>query len=373
MDNTIDFYELLGVDRKATPDDVKKAYRKAARKYHPDVNPGDKKAEEKYKQISQAYEVLSDKEKRAKYDQFGAAWQQAQHSPQWEGVDPREFFTTNFGAGSFEEIFGSIFGDVGRATGRQRSRAQVQPQRGANISHELSVTFAEAVKGSQKQLTLSISDICPDCGGLGGKGGPCQACNGSGQSSRGAGMFGLGGACPYCQGTGEVVQSQCQTCRGGGEVLRERKLKVKIPAGVKTGSKIRLAGEGGRGARGGPNGDLILIIDVQEDAFFKRTGDDVEVEVPLSFTEASLGAKISVPTVEGQVSLKVPAGTRSGQRFRLRGQGPAKPGTKTRADEFVKVTIVPPRRLTKEQKELLEELARVTEEDPRADLPDGLE
>ena len=169
-----------------------------------------------------------------------------------------------------------------------------------------------------------------------------------------------------------MVQSRCPKCRGGGEVLRERKLKVKVPAGVKTGSKIRLAGEGGRGIRGGPDGDLILVIQVEEHPFFKRIGDDLQVEVPISFSEAALGARIPVPTIDGKVNLKVPPGTRSGQRFRLKGQGPPRPGSKARADQFVTVTIAPPRRLTKEQTELLEELQRVTEEDPRADLPSSL-
>ncbi|NSW55610.1 MAG: molecular chaperone DnaJ [Armatimonadetes bacterium] len=371
MDATVDFYELLGVRRDASPDEIKKAYRKLARKYHPDVNPGDKAAEEKYKQISQAFEVLNDPEKRRKYDQFGTAWQQAQQSGQWQGGDVRDFVYTNFGAGTFEEIFGSIFGDFGRSSGRQRARVQPQPQRGANIAHELTLTFAEAVRGTQKELNLSIADVCPECGGVGGKTQTCPTCGGTGQSAR-SGIFGMAGACPHCQGTGEMVVSQCPKCRGGGEVLRERQIKVKVPPGVKTGSKIRLAGEGGRGINGGPNGDLILQIKVQEHPFFQRVGDDVEVEVPISFTEAALGAKISVPTVDGQVSLKIPPGTKSGQKFRLRGQGPQIPGSRNRADQFVRVAIVPPRRLSKEQRELLEELERVTDEDPRADLPTTL-
>ena len=182
----------------------------------------------------------------------------------------------------------------------------------------------------------------------------------------------MGGSCAQCQGTGEVVTSQCPKCRGTGEALRERKLKVKVPPGVKSGSKIRLAHEGGRGARGGPNGDLILNIIVAEHPFFKRVGDDVEVEVPISFSEAALGAKVPVPTVHGRVNLNIPAGTKSGQKLRLKGQGPPLAGGKGHADEFVRVIITPPRRVSKEQRELLEELARVTEEDVRADLPEGL-
>ncbi len=231
MDPNIDFYELLGVDRGASADEIKKAYRKAARKYHPDVNPGNKDAEEKYKQISQAFEVLNDPEKRKKYDQFGTAWQQAQQTGQWQGGDVRDFVYTNFGAVTFEDLFGSVFGDLGRASGRQRTRVQPQPQRGPNISHELSISAEEALHGAEKQLTLSIADVCPECEGVGGRTETCPTCGGSGQSIRGGGLFGMGGGCPHCQGTGQVIGSQCPRCRGGGEVLRERKLKVRIPAG----------------------------------------------------------------------------------------------------------------------------------------------
>lgn len=372
MQTTADYYELLGVDRNATPDEVKKAYRKAARKYHPDVNPGDKEAEERYKRISQAYEVLSDPEKRAKYDQFGAAWQQARQSGDWQGHDFGDFVYTQYGAGNFEDIFGSIFGDLGRATGRQRVRAEQRAERGPDIAHELPLTFEEAMRGGEKQLTLSIADRCPDCGGLGGQAETCPLCHGTGQSARTMGPFSLGGACPQCQGTGEAIRTQCPKCRGGGEALRERRLRVKIPAGVKTGSKVRLTGEGGRGLRGGPNGDLILVMQVDDHPFFKWAGDDLQVQVPISFDEAALGAKVSVPTIDGKVSLKIPPGTDSGQRFRLRGQGPPRPGAKTRGDQIVVVTIVSPRRLTREQRELLEEFQRITDEDPRADLPAGL-
>ena len=372
MDNT-DFYELLGVKRGASEDEIKKAYRKAARKYHPDVNPGDDAAEERYKRISQAYEVLSDAEKRRKYDQYGNAWQQAQQSGQAQGADFGNFVYTNYGAGSFEDIFGSLFGNMGAAgPGRQRMRVERQPQRGTDVTHELHVSFADAVRGAEKQLMLSIADKCPECDGVGGQTSTCPMCQGSGQSTRSTGFFSVGGSCPQCQGTGEVITSQCPKCRGGGETLRERRLKVKIPAGVKTGSKVRLAQEGGRGVRGGPNGDLILGLTVEEHALFKRVGDDIEVELPVSFTEAALGARVPVPTIHGRVSLTIPAGTKSGQRFRLKGQGPPVPGGKGHADQFVRAVITPPRRVTKEQKELLEELARVTEEDVRAELPEGL-
>ena len=369
MDNTTDFYDILGVSRKATQDEVKRAYRKAARKYHPDVNPGDAEAEEKYKGISQAYEVLSDADKRAKYDQYGNAWQQAQRSGEWSGGDFGNFVYTNFGAGSFEDIFGSIFGNRGGTPGRQRARVQRRPERGPDIVHDMGITFSEAVHGTEKQLTLSIADRCPECDGLGGKSAACPACGGTGQSVRGGGRFSIAGACPQCQGAGEVIEAQCGKCRGSGEALRERKLKAKVPPGVKSGSKIRLASEGGRGVRGGPNGDLILHITVDEHPFFRRLGDDVEVELPITFSEAALGARIAVPTVHGSVKLKVPPGTESGQRFRLKGQGPVSPGTKANSDQFVQVSIVPPKRLTGEQKELLEELERISDEDPRADLP----
>lgn len=361
-----DFYEVLGVARGASDKEIKSAYRKLARKHHPDVNPGNAEAEERFKRISQAYEVLSDSEKRAKYDEYGQEWQQAQQSGSWQGGDFGNFVYQQHGAGSFADLFGDLFGQMRTGQpGRQRAGVRAPgPERGQDIVHELPIEFGEAIEGGTKALTLSIADRCPDCGGVGGKTATCQACGGSGQGQ--GGFMGFGAACPNCQGSGQQVVSRCAKCAGGGETLRNRRINVKIPAGVTTGSKIRLAGEGGRGVRGGPDGDLILVLRVHPHKFFSREGDDIHVKLPVSFVEAALGAKISVPTVKGSVSLTLPAGTQSGQKFRLRGQGVTRSGAT--GDEYVEVVITGPKKLSKRQKELLEEFAAEWPEDVRQSM-----
>jgi len=367
MPNDQDFYETLGVPRDATEAQIKKAYRKLARKWHPDVNPGNADAEERFKHISQAYECLSDAEKRAKYDQFGSAWQQAQQSGQWQGGDFGNFVYQTYGAGSFADLFGDLFGQM-RTGGAGRQRAGVHPpgpEHGQDIVHEMAIEFDEAIHGGQKAMTLSIADRCPECGGVGGQTVTCQSCKGTGAGQ--GGFMGFATTCPACQGTGQQIKSRCGHCAGGGEALRTRRINVKIPAGVNTGSKIRLAGEGGRGARGGPDGDLILVLHVRPHKLFHREGDDIHVKVPVKFVEASLGGKISVPTVDGKVTLTIPPGTQTGQKFRLRGQGAPKSGGK--GDQYVEVYLVAPKHLSKRQKELLEEFAQTWEEDVR----DGLE
>ncbi|MEN6400312.1 MAG: molecular chaperone DnaJ [Armatimonadia bacterium] len=368
-----DFYEVLGVSRGASDKEIKNAYRKLARKYHPDVNPGNAEAEERFKRISQAYEVLSDSEKRAKYDQYGQEWQQAQQTGQWQGGDFGNFVYQQHGAGSFADLFGDLFGQMrtgqGGGVGRARAGTRPGPERGQDITHEIAVDFMEAITGAQKGLSLTIADRCPDCGGVGGQLATCQACRGQGVTE--GGFFGMGQACPSCQGTGQQVTSRCAKCAGGGEVVRNRRINVKIPAGVTTGSKIRLSGEGGKGARGGPDGDLIMSIRVHPHKLFEREGDDIHVKIPVSFVEAALGAKISVPTVHGKVSLSIPAGTQSGQRFRLRGQGAPKLGGQDRGDQYVEVYLVAPKKLNKRQKELLEEFGQTWEEDVREGLEGG--
>lgn len=372
MPNEQDFYEVLGVSRNASDKEIKSAYRKLARKYHPDVNPGNAEAEEKFKRISQAYEVLSDSEKRAKYDQYGQEWQQAQQTGQWQGGDFGNFVYQQYGAGSFADLFGDLFGQMRtQQAGRGRAGMRAQgPERGQDIVHEIAVDFAEAIQGGTKGLTLSIADRCPDCGGVGGQTATCPACQGTGQG-QGGGFFGFASACAACQGTGQRITSRCAKCGGGGEALRNRRINVKIPAGVTTGSRIRLAGEGGRGARGGPDGDLILILNVRPHKFFQREGDDIHVKVPLTFLEAALGAKIAVPTVQGKVNLTIPAGTQSGQKFRLRGQGAPRTGG-SQGDQYVEVYLTAPKKLNKRQKELLEELGKEWQENPREGLESGL-
>lgn len=367
MANEQDFYEVLGVSRDAPDREIKKAYRKLARKWHPDVNPGNAEAEERFKRISQAYEVLSDPEKRAKYDQYGQAWQQAQQTGQWQGGDFGNFVYQQYGAGSFADLFGDLFGQMrtGQA-GRQRPGVrQPAAERGQDIVHELPIEFEEAVHGAQKGLTLSIADRCPECAGVGGQTVTCPSCQGAGVTQ--GGFLGFASACPTCQGTGQQIKNRCAKCAGGGEVLRNRRINVKIPAGVDTGSKIRLAGEGGRGARGGPDGDLILVMHVRPHKLFTREGDDIHVKVPVTFVEASLGGKISVPTIHGKVTLTIPAGTQTGQKFRLRGQGVHKAGG-GKGDEYVEAYLVAPKHLNKRQKELLEKFRETWDEDVRAGL-----
>ncbi len=370
---SVDYYEILGVPRTASAAEIRKAYRRLARKYHPDVNPGDAAAEEKYKQLSQAYEVLSDRDKRQKYDQYGAAFQQAQAGGQWQGGDFGDFVYTNFGAGSFQDLFGDLFGNLGAQVGRQRARTgPASAQRGQDIHYRLKVSFADAVKGAKRDLSFTVADRCPDCDGLGGRAESCPTCKGSGQSGQ-RGFFGMPAPCPQCQGSGEIIIERCNTCRGGGEVVRERKLSLKIPAGVHSGQKLRLAGEGGRGFRGGPNGDLILELEVEDSPFFERDEqDNITVEVPISVVEALKGAKVRVPTVEGPVTLTVPAGTSSGQTFRLKGQGAPRRGGQGRGDQYVRVKITTPKHLTKEQREAVERLAATWTEDPRTGMPERL-
>jgi molecular chaperone DnaJ len=367
MANEQDFYEVLGVSRKASDKEIKGAYRKLARKWHPDVNPGNAEAEERFKRISQAYEVLSDADKRAKYDQYGQEWQQAQQTGQWQGGDFGNFVYQTHGAGSFSDLFGDLFGQfrTGPAM-RTTSRQQAGPERGQDIEYELPIEFAEAIQGGQKALTLSIADRCAECDGVGGKTQTCQTCGGTGQGS--GGFMGFASSCPQCQGTGRQVVSRCGGCGGTGEVLRNRRISVKIPPGVDTGAKIRLAGEGGRGARNGPPGDLILTLHVHPHKFFLRHGDDIDIKLPLSVTEAALGAKIAVPTVDGRVTLTIPPGTQGGQKFRLRGQGANRRGGSDRGDQYVEVYIAAPKHLNKRQKELMEELAGTLDEDPREGL-----
>lgn len=372
MAKQIDFYEVLGIQRGASEKDIKQAYRRLARKYHPDVNADNPDAERKFKEISQAYSVLSDSKKRAQYDKFGAAYEQARQTggPQ-AGGDFADFVYTQYGSGSFADIFGDLFGGMHTGGGRAKSHAQAMgPERGADIDHKMPVTFEEAFHGAEKTLNLRIADRCDKCDGVGAMTETCQQCGGSGRTS--GGLFGMGAACPQCQGSGRVIVGNCPQCRGTGEMARDRKITVKIPAGVKTGSKVRIAGEGGRGARGGPNGNLRLIIDVAPHKYFEREDDNIVARVPVSFAEATLGAKIPVPTPEGRVSLKIPPGTRNGQKFRLKGKGFPRVGGKGSGDEYVITEISVPKHLTQQQRKAVEALNELMTDDPRKDLPTGL-
>ncbi len=362
---TSDFYEVLGVARNATDKEIKSSYRKLARKHHPDVNPGDKEAEERFKGISEAYQVLSDPEKRKMYDQFGQQWHAASRggaggAHQWSGNVDFGQFSQQFG-GSFSDFFDEFFG--GGARGARAARQPTGPRRGQDIDSGITVSFPEAMLGATKEFSVGITDTCPKCAGQGGESIPCTQCGGSGISQTQRGIFNMGVPCPQCGGSGARQSSQCDECRGAGETTRSRRIKVKVPPGVDSGKKIRIKGEGAVGIRGGSDGDLILTVTVEPDDVFERRGDDVHIEVPITVPEATLGAEISVPTVDGSAKLKIPAGTSSGQTLRMRGVGAPRIGGSTKGDPYVRVRIAVPKKLNKKQRELMAELAGTLDQD----------
>jgi len=345
-----DFYEVLEVSRDASDEDIKRAYRKQALKYHPDRNPGDKAAEDKFKECSAAYQILSDPEKRAQYDRFGAA----AFDGNGGGFD--------FGAG-FEDIFSGIFGDFfgqTRGGGRSRSRAR----RGDDLRYNLDLAFEEAAFGSEKTISVPRMSTCETCDGQGAKPGTkpktCSGCRGSGQVRFQQGFFSIAKTCGQCGGQGSVIADPCPKCQGQGVVRRTQSLSVKIPAGVDTGSRLKLRGEGEAGAAGGPAGDLYVVVRVREHALFRREDSDVICDIPLSFPQAALRADIEVPTLEGKHKMRFPPGTQSGALFRLKGKGIADLRGYGRGDHVVRVVVETPRKLTKRQKELLEEFAKTS-------------
>ena len=361
-ENNRDYNEVLGVEKGASAEDIKKAYRKAAMKYHPDRNPGDKEAEEKFKEAGEAYEVLSDDDKRARYDQFGFA-----------GVDP------NYGAGAggagygsyggfgdfgdFGDIFGSFFGGGGR------SRTQNAPRRGENVATRLDLPFEEAAFGCEKEDSANRIESCSACTGSGSAAGvieTCQQCRGTGQVRTQQSFMGMtmqsSTVCPSCSGRGKMVKNPCTTCRGKGKVRRNHKVKVKVPAGVDAGQSVRMAGEGNVGYNGGGNGDLLAEVFISRHPIFKRDGMTVFCEVPISFTQAALGAEIQVPTLDGKVSYRIPEGTQTGTTFNLVGKGIPQVGNpRRRGDQRFTVVVETPTKLTKKQKELLRQLEEDTD------------
>lgn len=353
MNGKKDYYETLGVNRSAGDEEVKKAYRKLALKYHPDRNPGDKQAEERFKEISEAYQVLADPEKRAQYDQFGhAAF--GEGGPFKGGFD----FTTGF-----EDIFGDIFGEFfGTGTGRRRARV-----RGEDLRYNLDLTFEEAVFGTEKKIKVPRQGLCDTCQGTGCKPGSsprtCSSCRGRGQVSFQQGFFNVSRTCTQCRGEGTIITDPCTACNGQGRVRRFHTLSLKIPPGVDTGSRLKLRGEGESGASGGPPGDLYVVIQVAPHPLFVRDGLDIICEIPMSFVQAALGAEIDVPTLEGKVKMKVPAGTQSGKVFRLKGRGVRDVQSYRQGDQLVRAVVETPTRLTPRQKELLREFAALGGED----------
>ena len=355
-ENKRDYYEVLGVDKSAGADEIKKAYRKKAMQFHPDRNPGDKEAEEKFKEVGEAYEVLSDEEKRARYDQFG-----------FQGVDP------NFGAGSgFGGGFGGFgdFGDLGDIFGEffgggsRRASSNNAPRRGENVGVRLDLTFEEAAFGCEKEVSAQRIENCGSCGGSGSADGvieTCAQCHGTGQVRTVQNFMGMQmqstATCPSCNGRGKMVKTPCSTCKGKGKVRRTQKIKVKIPAGVDAGQSVRVRGEGCVGANGGPNGDLLAEIYIKRHPIFTRQNMDVLCEVPITFSQAALGAEIEVPTLDGKVKYEIPEGTQTGKMFVMSGRGiPSVGNPKRRGNHLFTVVVETPTRLTKEQRELLRQL-----------------
>jgi molecular chaperone DnaJ len=374
-----DYYELLGVPRKASTKDIRAAYRKLARKYHPDLNPGDKSAEEKFKQVQEAYEVLSDSKKRQMYDQFGF------NAPGAAGAPPPgtgyagspqdihfDFGGFDFGGGaasgggtSFRDLFSQFF----RGANAARERGESEP--GTDLEYQIDITFAEAMHGTVKKISFTRLDVCNVCHGSGVAPGDekvCPTCHGSGQVTQVSGKMRFQVTCSRCGGSGRL-HTMCRNCGGEGLVSRVETLDVRIPPGAKTGSRVRVAGRGNAGLHGGPPGDLYIVMNVQPHPFFERRGDDLYTVVPVTVPEASLGAKVEVPTIDGRAQVRIPPGTNSGKKLRLREKGaPSARHPGQRGDQIVEVQIVVPKPEDERVRNLLRELGKVDHEDPRRDL-----
>jgi len=347
-----EYYQILGVERSATAAEIKKAYRQLAMKYHPDRNQGDKEAEEKFKNATEAYEVLGDENKRQIYDRFGI-----------EGLKSRGYK----GPGNFEDIFSSfsdIFGDLfGFSSGGGPAKGPIP---GADLRYDLSISFLEAVHGVEKEIEITRPDTCWTCEGSGLRPGYqpkiCPSCHGRGQIIRSQGFFRVSTTCPHCHGVGEIITDPCADCNGEGLVNKKKKLSLKIPAGVDTGARMRLNGEGQGGRKGGRSGDLYIIIHVEPHEFFERQDNDIYCEIPVSFTQAALGCKIEVPTIHGSETLNIPAGSQPGQNFTLKKQGVPSLRGGARGDMHISLKVITPSHLTSRQKELLKEFQEIEQQ-----------
>jgi molecular chaperone DnaJ len=380
-----DYYGTLGVDRKASDDEIRKAYRRLARKYHPDLNPGDKAAEDKFKTVQEAYDVLSEPKKRAMFDQYGfysdSGFPQGGPPPGggpgmgFEGFDFSDFINQQGGrrsapggpagdtGGRFSDIFSQFFG------GRQSAQPQ-QPEKGADLEYTLNIDFWQAIRGTQVRLSISRQEACTTCNGSGSAGGnvaSCPECSGTGQVSQTAGAMKFNLTCSRCNGSGRL-RNVCGACRGEGRTAHMDSVEVRLPAGVATGSRLRVAGKGNAGRMGGSAGDLYITVRVEEHAFFKRDGDTIEIKVPVTVPEAVLGAKIEVPTIDGRAILKIPQGTQNGQKFRLREKGVPNSRKETRGDQIVEVQLQAPPANDERTRELLRELAEQYPPDPRSEV-----
>ena len=383
-----DYYATLGVSRDAKPEEIRKAYRRLARKYHPDVNPGNKASEEKFKEISGAYEIVGDEKKRQIYDQYGfysnnippggpgpsASTGAGGPGPGFdfsgfdfsnaENGDTETEKRSGFGGG-FRDIFSQLFNRQG-----QRDEEEEGPQKGSDIEHHMHLGFWDAIHGTQVRITVGRQETCSTCKGSGSAGGAavtCTMCGGTGKATRQAGTMKFTMTCPQCGGTGRQ-RRPCPTCGGSGSVRVPETFEVRIPPGVDTGSRVRVPGKGNAGAGGGPAGDLYIVTEVETHPIFERKGDNIYVKVPVTVAEAALGAKVEVPTLLGPSTIKIPPGTQSGQQLRLRGKGAPSLRSDARGDQFVEVQVMVPRVADERTKEILRELARLNPEDPRRDL-----
>ncbi len=343
--DTRDYYEILGINKKASADEIKKAYRRLARKYHPDLNPGDAAAEKKFKEINGAYEILSDPKKKQEYDQFG-------ETP-FEGAQGFEGFSSHgfdFRADGAEDIFSNLFGNF---------RQQEVRLRGADLSTRLDITLEEAFHGVTKPIKLTRTITCKSCGGSGAESSRiCSKCHGVGSIKQSRGVFRLSQPCPSCNGAGKIISKKCSACGGSGSGVSSSTIKVRIPPGADTGSKVKLRGMGSAGTMGGPAGDLYIELRVKPHTTFRREGNNIYVDVPVTIIEATLGGKIKVPTLDGTVTMTLPPGTDSGKKFKLKGKGIPNRKTGARGDEFAVINIVVPKKVTKKTKEALEEIGK---------------
>jgi molecular chaperone DnaJ len=376
-----DYYETLGLGKDASEEDIKKSYRKLARKYHPDLNPGDKAAEERFKNVQEAYDVLSDAKKRQMYDQVGFYSEngfpaapgtgEVPHGMGFEGFDFSDIFTSGGGrgrerqpGGGFSDIFSQFF-----RRGAAQEQAE-QPEKGADLEYALNIDFWQAIRGTQAKLNITRHDVCGTCRGTGAAPGnavTCPQCNGTGSVSQMAGAMKFNLTCPRCGGKGKL-QNACPTCHGDGRIARTEAVTVNIPAGAQNGSRLRVPGKGNAGTLGAPAGDLYITTRVEEHPFFHREGDNIEIRVPVTVTEAGLGAKIEVPTIDGRTLLKIPPGTPNGRKFRLSEKGVYNSRKNQRGDQIVEVVIQTPKVQDERTKELLRELGKLQREDPRAEM-----
>jgi molecular chaperone DnaJ len=386
-----DYYELLGIGRTATPEEIRKAYRRLARKHHPDLNPGDKAASDRFKKVQDAYDVLSDPKKKPMYDQYGFYSENGYPQstpgagpgpgPNFGGFDFEEYMhragsgagAGPGGAGNAEQDPGSgfRFTDIfSQMFGRENRKTAAQAQKGSDLEYALNIDFWQAIRGTQISLNINRQDVCGTCNGSGAAGGNttiCPECNGSGNVNQMAGAMKFSLTCPRCNGTGRL-RNTCPTCHGDGRLAESEKVDVRIPAGAQTGSRLRVAGKGNAGTMGAPSGDLYITIRVEPHPIFERNGDDIEIKLPVRVDEAALGAKLEVPTIDGRALLKIPQGTKNGQKLRLREKGVSNSRKGSRGDQIVEIVLQTPDTSNERTRELLRELSHLDTRDPREEL-----